>query len=640
MILQVPLISIGTTKFFSEYTSAHYAGLTVTQIGHHTIAELAFQNYMQQEWASSHYAGETVLQIGHRTMEDLAFTGAVQTNPPIKSESLQVDDTVQARSTASFQLKDLAEIYRFDYGQEVKIIDPSSGFPIFGGLIVQPKEKMISQINGGILHTISCADYHLLAENRTFYGGYVATTGGAIAHDIFAVLEEEGVAIGQIDTGIVLTNVRFPKDSCANCLNKLAQLNGYIWWISSDKRFYFVDPTTYAANYDIIAGSHILKGSLTLTRGNPEYRNLQLITGTTSQTASRSEPFVGDGTRRTFTLGYPVSSIVSMDLDGVTIQTFGVAGVDTTENWFYTIGSNSITQNTNGTVLSGAHILNVTYIGSFPLIVSVEQKAEITRQRLAQGFGTGKIERITQDTSLYDKDSAKIEAKAMLAELAVVGDQVSYSTNDAGLTVGVLQSIQVNTPSINDDFLLYHMRTTYKHSILQFDVDGARGPVQQSWQTIFCKLGNASRIANQSAASTNATVNGLEPMDPTTWTSGEHPNPFIREHPGGLPSDIDFPCFNNDNALCYLVLYTAGIEFFRKPITLQTWLAAEVDTTVIVLSEEANGIVISHVGLWGGDTCSMAPGSGIEMCKKALIPTITKNSLVSIQFDFVDLKGW
>ena len=87
------------------------------------------------------------------------------------------------------------------------------------------------------------------------------------------------------------------------------------------------------------------------------------------------------------------------------------------------------------------------------------------------------------------------------------------------------------------------------------------------------------------------------------------------------------------------MLYSSGVEFFRKQITTQTIHAAEIDSICLILAAEANGQAISHVGLWGGDAASDVAGTGIEL-EKIAFSRAAKTSLESFQLDFADLRGF
>jgi hypothetical protein len=63
-------------------------------------------------------------------------------------------------------------------------------------------------------------------------------------------------------------------------------------------------------------------------------------------------------------------------------------------------------------------VLTVQYTGAYKLIVKASQAAEITRQKVVQGFGSGKVEKTFSDSSLLTQDAALVSAKAKLLHYA------------------------------------------------------------------------------------------------------------------------------------------------------------------------------------------------------------------------------
>ena len=157
--------------------------------------------------------------------------------------------------------------------------------------------------------------------------------------------------------------------------------------------------------------------------------------------------------------------------------------------------------------------------------------------------------------------------------------------------------------------------------------------MEDSCEKIFCRLADETKRQSAESLGEADVVQGLEEFS-KVWTSSDHPNPFLSVDSSGTPADIDFPCLTDADKLSYCVLYTGGVEFFRKPVTSQTIGATQIDTVCLVLAAEANGVAISHVGLWGGDGCSQTAGTGIEMETHAYVKT--KTSLESLQFNFTD----
>ena len=599
-------VQIGSEKLYSGRTAAEIDAMTAAEIDAMIVADLnAFQN--------DHIVIDpTPPEIAHR---------------------------IEERSTATFQVLDPEEEHLFDYGREVIINDDSGR--LFGGLIDEYSYEPVSPEDGfGRLHTISCVDYQALADRRQFYAAYESATGDSIVRDVLIILSEEGVTEGEIQVADTLEMITFNGVSCAEVMDKVCERCGFTWWISEEKKLYFVERTTYPAAWDIVDGTEMRwKPSPRVTYGNPEYRNIQYMKGGSAETSELTEPFVGDGVTRSWTKGYPLAREPAIIVSGVE-QTIGIKGVETGKQFYWNKGDSVITQDYSETPVAEGITGTVTYIGSFKLISKASQAAEITRQRLAQGFGSGKIEKTDTDSTLVTQASAMAAAKAKLQHYAIIGRKLSYETFYPGLAAGTVQNVNCSNLAISAaEMLIVEVLIEFPDAVTTYSVEVCEGPVDESWEGLYCSI--AEGMKKQSAEQTGEaeTVQGLEEFT-KVWTADMHPNPFIRVLPGVLPSDVDFPCLAHEDRLTYIVFFSSEGEFFRKAVTLQTDSddGTEIYTTCLILPGEANGVQIDFVALYGGHGCSLTPGSGIEMSRH--VYSKLKNSLESLQLGLYDRKGW
>ncbi|MFA5379436.1 MAG: hypothetical protein WC455_27010 [Dehalococcoidia bacterium] len=551
----------------------------------------------------------------------------------IRRDSLSIQHRIEERSVASFQIVDEGDGYYFEYGQEVLIYD-FDGLLLFGGLINEAKKMAIKPDWSVVVHDISCTDYQALADRRVFLGAYEEATGAEIVYDILAVLAEDGVRDGNIQLGEDLENLSFNRVMCSEALDKVAELCGFTWFIDEFKQLYFIARGTYPSAWQITDGSKIRRGQLDIINGNPEYRNVQYIQGGQAITSLQTEPFTGDGVERNFTLNYPPAKQPVITLNG-NPQTIGIKGVNTSGfDYYWSKGDLVVAQDYGGTVLEATDTLIIQYYGTYKLIAKASQYAEITRQKIAQGFGSGKIENVTKDAAVQSQDSAIAMARAKLLHYASIGVKIRYETFYAGLAAGVVQDVNyVAAGLVDKEMLITSIDIGSEKGKIVYRIEACTGPVEDSWEKIFCRLADETKRQSADSLGEADVIQGLEEFS-KIWYSTDHPNPFLSVDSSGTPADIDFPCLTDADKLSYCVLYTGGVEFFRKPITSQTIGAAQIDTICLILAEEANNVLISHVGLWGGDACSSTAGTGIEMEKHEFITT--KNSLESLQFNFTD----
>jgi hypothetical protein len=559
---------------------------------------------------------------------------------------------IEERSTAELEVYDETAEYLFQQGQEVLVFDPADMSILFGGLIVSNKVEVVTRNDTGVpvlTHSIQCSDYHLIAEKRVFNKAYVAPSSLTIAYDILAVLAEDGITegfddgISSIQDGGVLPDQLFSFVMCSDALDTLAKLCGFTWWIDQNKQLYFVDYTTYPAAWPILDGSEILfSEGLDWTPSGADYRNVQWVNGGKALTPIRTEAIKGDGVSKSFPLGFPLAKEPIITING-SVKNVGIKGVESGQDWYWNEGDNTIYQDDGGTPLAG-DTATVQYYGQYPLVTQVKRAAEITRNKLLMGFGSGKVENIYVDASILDVDSAIAMAEGLLGNYAQEGALLHYKTYNPGLAAGTLQTVTLDYFGLDEvDLLILAVDTEFIDGHILYTVEAALGPVDPSWTKIFCKIAsNLKAQAIQNVSLDTSAWQGVESFS-KNWLSSYHPNPFISVVEGVTPSSIDFPCFAEEDRFSYLVLYkkVGGVdtEFMRKVIANQTENDAEteIDTIGIIFAVEANDVDITAIGFWSGVEASMTPGSGIETDKFAY--SHTKTHLESIQFDVSDVKG-
>ncbi len=560
------------------------------------------------------------------------------TSPWLVEDGLTINHAIEERSTCEFSVVDPTRSYDFQPGQEVilTVAEYDDSFEIIFGGVILNVEIIKSKSLAWIWH-LTCTDYHYIADSRVVSAAYTGLTAGEIVTDILSdVLEDEGITVGEIQNGASLEDISFNYVSVAEAFDKLAELAGFTWWIDQYKRLYFVSRTSYSSAWNVTNSSEI--ENLTYELGNPNYRNVQYVCGGDALTASRTESFIGDGVRRTFPLGYPLAKEPTVTVGGSS-QTVGIGGVEFDKQWYWNEGNNTITQDDDETPISGAgQTLAVTYIGSYKLMTKVSQSAEVTNWKDLCGYGTGQIEKVHTDSTIINKDAAVETAQSKLLNYASIGSKVSYDTREYGLAVGVVQNINVPLAGIDDDdFLITSIDFKFDSYGPRCTINAVSGPIEESWEKIFCDIAQSAMREQEAVAGSESTVQGLETFS-TTWLATTHPNPFIDVYPddGILPGDIDFPCLADEDINTWLVLYSGGVEFFRKLVASVTITATQIDTIAVVLANEANGVSIDAVGLYGGNLATSTLGSGIELTKYSY--SKTKNALESLQFEFSDLR--
>lgn len=138
--------------------------------------------------------------------------------------SLSIDDAIGERSTASFVVKTDLTIH-YSQGQPVEVVDGAT--VIYAGVIDKTAEKALPG-NQILLHTISCKDWHYLADKRILAKAYETTLAGDIVKDIIDTkLADEDVwhnpyalSFDGVGERVSITPIELSGSSTAECWYK------------------------------------------------------------------------------------------------------------------------------------------------------------------------------------------------------------------------------------------------------------------------------------------------------------------------------------------------------------------------------------------------------------------------------------
>jgi hypothetical protein len=387
--------------------------------------------------------------------------------------SLTIEDEINARSTARFQLVDKLGALNITDGAPIEVYD-WSGNLIFGGYTIFPRK--INPIGTDVLfYDIDCVDQNCLADRYLVANAYQSQTAGYIVRSLMnEYLSSDGVTEGTIQDGVVLDTVKFVRSgSVTDAIDQIAEMVGFTWFIDFDKKLYFVEQSTATAPINITDTSAIL--NVNVRQDRSKYRNRQYLRGgqtpTDSAITGESPSPKPDGVARTFTLRYPVAEKPRIYINSVEVASsdIGVNGLDGTVTplkFYFSYGSNTITQDTTQTVLSITDMITVDYIGLIPLLVVVEDSLAIESRALIEN-NAGVYEALETLPNVNDKTQALDIANGKLRKFTKVEKEVTYDSFQSGLYAGQLQTITLSKYGISaGEFLIDRV------TIADFDDNG------------------------------------------------------------------------------------------------------------------------------------------------------------------------
>src|SRR5690606_21763127 len=145
-----------------------------------------------------------------------------------------------------------------------------------------------------------------------------------------------------VQDGAVITRAVFNYNTVNSAFNEISEQTGFSWFIDADKDVHFFSRETNVAPFAITTTSGNSR-NLSVKRSKDRIRNVQYIRGGREASDPRTELFVGDGTRKTFTVSLPIASVPTVTVDGIP-QTVGIRGLEGDRDWYWNKEQNEVSQ--------------------------------------------------------------------------------------------------------------------------------------------------------------------------------------------------------------------------------------------------------------------------------------------------------
>lgn len=373
---------------------------------------------------------------------------------------------------------------------------------IFGGFIDSVSEELTIDGNTTSLDLeLECVSYDAIADRHLVAARY--DTSGQTLQDIVDdivtnVLTGEGVTVAYGSPLPEIQKIQWNYSTAAAVFDDLATLTGWAWWIDPDRVLYFQPRGAIGAPFTI-GPTNARK--VRVQRSTETYRNRQLIRAGKALTVSRTENLVGDGTRKTFTLAYPVGdgptnqTTPTITVGGVP-QSVGIRGIATTPapDWVYAVDDHNVSQADGAAAVAAGVTIAVTYRGQFPILIQSQDDGEISSQA-ALGGGAGIFEAIDDRAALNQIESAQDAANGLLRRFGRIPRRVTFETDTSGLRAGQLLTMSFAPHNVSGSWLIDQVSCSDRNGKeLVWTVEALDGESIGGWQTFFSELAKTGRV--------------------------------------------------------------------------------------------------------------------------------------------------
>lgn len=338
-------------------------------------------------------------------------------------------------------------------GKEI-IFKDGSRF-LFGGFItkIAPVEYGVGQL---VQYEVEATDYTYLLINKYAQQSYESKTLAYIVADLLtnSVASGYGLTSTGVATGPTVTTIAFNHISLRQCFENLSKITGYIWWVGYDKNIYFIDPASAPFAPEQITDALKNHESMAITVDSTQVRNDIVIIGGTSESSNYPQVILGDNNAREWVLLYPVSTMVSIELDtgaGYVTKAFGIDPRDdeTGNDFMYSPTRGNIRCTATTTTPSATTKIRVTYTYPLDVITEVQSAPSILAMKALEG-GDGVHSYTIDDSTILSLDQATQRALKELDQFANPVLSGDFITRTGLLAAGSYfipgQALTVNLP--------------------------------------------------------------------------------------------------------------------------------------------------------------------------------------------------
>ncbi len=403
---------------------------------------------------------------------------------------------LNGRATATFTVRPELSVSRFD---EVVIYATDGTTKLFGGVILKRKIQAIAPNRGEFLTTCECGDFSTYAD-WTF--ATLTYTTNVTMEDVLIDLVDDyldtfGITLsGSQVTGPSLAPFSWDGKRVSDCLRELCDKSGCVYRIDANKVLSLFVPGSFGSPFSITDADPNCD-ELTWKDGTHiPYNKVILLCGT--GTAVKTAEFTADGSDTSWTTDLPATTdwpLFWLDGTGVPIGPYEPGESGSLWAYQWDPATHTIYQRYGDTAATNGTTLELQYTAQYPF-----------EYEKATG-GTPVITAKILKPDIFTADQADDVATGILNQLSQSGNrEVTILTREDGLTTGYELDIDIDSRSVDDQFVITNMDVTLlKEDIWQYRVDATeatyyQGSYLDEWRSLTGGTGSSTGLSVVSGA--------------------------------------------------------------------------------------------------------------------------------------------
>jgi hypothetical protein len=362
----------------------------------------------------------------------------------VEKKSLQITNVLTYQvDTCSFTVKNYGtKIWKPEVDNEIEILD--NGIKIFAGLIILVDEL----VEGAKIfkYEVKCKDWSHLMDRKLVVESYINQTVNQIINHI----KTNYLPTGFTDTNVNCTKnvsyIAFNYKEPTKCIQDLADLTGYDWYVDYDKDIHFFSKEANSAPFDLTDDNgNFIYNSLEIKRDNSQIKNTIYIRGGEYLGNTITEEYIADGEQIVFNFGYKYKT-VTVEVNDVA-KTVGIDFIDDplTKDCLFNFNEKLIKFREDNKPTTGQRV-EIAGQPYLPVLVKVSDATSVAQY--------GEYQYKIIDKSIKSKAGARERAMAEITGYAESLSEGSFITHTSGLRSGQKIFINCVNRGINEYFII------------------------------------------------------------------------------------------------------------------------------------------------------------------------------------------
>lgn len=334
-----------------------------------------------------------------------------------------------------------------------EIIATLDGTRIFGGSILSFETSVVAPPT--VTYEVECIDFTHQLDRKLVTERYLDQTADAVIADLIAIYAPDFTVLA-VDAPETIARISFNRLSLSDCLDKLAKLNNYVWYVGYDKDIHFFAKNSEPAPFNLTdtSGNYITE-SLRIRSDLSQLRNVIEVQGGKVPIAARSTLHAGDGETTEFPTNFEFSNKPTVTVGGVA-QTVGteyldIEGFDCYWSFQQKYVRFDVT-NIPPAPVSGTTNIDLNGTPLVPLVAVVPDAESVT--------AFGEFEYSIREETLGSQEQTVSRGLAELEAYADKLNEASFDTYTPGLRSGQLLNINSALHAVDADYVIRSVQFT------------------------------------------------------------------------------------------------------------------------------------------------------------------------------------